>query len=1055
MTNNTKYDEIKILFNGVLAIRIGYKWGLVSNNYKPLSKIIYDYITVEGEIITLLYDGYKFCVHITDLPLKYDCIYNYNKLSNNKLWAICKINNQVGVIDTDGAILVPCKFKTIKDFNGAFWVSLLKEDGEFWGIYSYNGEKISDCVYNYTNNIIVKKKYNDKFLFGILDNHSNEIIKCEYDSIKSIYAYRYGHSHLMNKLIDKQINKDKDNALFVLHKDDYFYLYNFKHGLLPGIYDKIKFKGENAFFCYQKSSNYIDIYYLNIFLISYNLDVLDIENIINENLFIAKSNFNEKYCLLDKTGYRTPFIYDKIYIDDACKIIKAFKSVSQKQVVDIISFDGYYILQDKNNNEIELKKIPFLDILQIKENTHIALWNYNKGLIVPYNKYTKIIPNKYTNQDYIEVLLEDKLGLINEDGKEIVPCIYDFVEKYQDAFFIAKNKNKRPVFYTKNGNILNYSFIDTPEYNLVLVSKTYVPNKYKTKSRYYYQDFEYTTKDFGIINTNGVVIFECENRYNDIRIIDKNKIQIKNVLYTISNESKIENKIILGDGITFNKSCISKTKDYIQINAIKNGYAAACNNERKWGYLDILGNIVVPFIYDFVFGMRKDGTSVVKINNKYGIINTTGATILPVEYNFHGYNNSAVEPIFEKGLTLVERNKQFGFLDINYKEVIPCKYPGFLDFCFSHQLELHKLGYLIVVNKHNKIGIIKLDYPDEYFIDCIYYKDSLSIHKNTFNTTTYISMSTNNECVIIDCTNKTNKLKFSGYIVETIIKDYIILKSTNIYKSTYYAYSITNNKFISSFNYDDVGFICDKYDFLQVKKNNSWGLFNLFLEQEIIPCSYYTNFSKNHLSIYFNFNNGFAHIEKDNKYGLIDQNGNIILECKYENVKSFTNGYVAIYENFQWKIIDNFKHIIIDNLDDCLDFSDGLAAIKRCGKWGYINTNGKIIIPCKFTEVTPFSDGLAAVSFKVKWGYIDKNNQTIIPFRFTFANPFINGTAYVGEYGQYGNISKKGNYINCIESKKDYINSSDYNYDTWDAMTDGMYGDMPDGFNGDYDFLGQ
>ena len=26
--------------------------------------------------------------------------------------------------------------------------------------------------------------------------------------------------------------------------------------------------------------------------------------------------------------------------------------------------------------------------------------------------------------------------------------------------------------------------------------------------------------------------------------------------------------------------------------------------------------------------------------------------------------------------------------------------------------------------------------------------------------------------------------------------------------------------------------------------------------------------------------------------------------------------------------------------------------------------------------------------------------------------------------------------------------------DTWDAMTDGMYGDMPDGFDGDFDFLG-
>lgn len=26
--------------------------------------------------------------------------------------------------------------------------------------------------------------------------------------------------------------------------------------------------------------------------------------------------------------------------------------------------------------------------------------------------------------------------------------------------------------------------------------------------------------------------------------------------------------------------------------------------------------------------------------------------------------------------------------------------------------------------------------------------------------------------------------------------------------------------------------------------------------------------------------------------------------------------------------------------------------------------------------------------------------------------------------------------------------------DTWDVMTDGMYGDMPDGFDGDFVFMG-
>lgn len=36
-----------------------------------------------------------------------------------------------------------------------------------------------------------------------------------------------------------------------------------------------------------------------------------------------------------------------------------------------------------------------------------------------------------------------------------------------------------------------------------------------------------------------------------------------------------------------------------------------------------------------------------------------------------------------------------------------------------------------------------------------------------------------------------------------------------------------------------------------------------------------------------------------------------------------------------------------------------------------------------------------------------------------------------------------------------YCDNNDNSRDTWDAMTDGMYGDMPDGFDGDYGFLGK
>ena len=49
--------------------------------------------------------------------------------------------------------------------------------------------------------------------------------------------------------------------------------------------------------------------------------------------------------------------------------------------------------------------------------------------------------------------------------------------------------------------------------------------------------------------------------------------------------------------------------------------------------------------------------------------------------------------------------------------------------------------------------------------------------------------------------------------------------------------------------------------------------------------------------------------------------------------------------------------------------------------------------------------------------------------------------------------------ITGLEQKTNEPDYSDYdrNYmrDSWDAMTDGMYGDMPDGFDGDFDFLGR
>lgn len=56
-----------------------------------------------------------------------------------------------------------------------------------------------------------------------------------------------------------------------------------------------------------------------------------------------------------------------------------------------------------------------------------------------------------------------------------------------------------------------------------------------------------------------------------------------------------------------------------------------------------------------------------------------------------------------------------------------------------------------------------------------------------------------------------------------------------------------------------------------------------------------------------------------------------------------------------------FTTLIAPKYEDAGRFSDGLAAVKQGGKWGYINEDGKTVIPFQFDKAYPFSEGLAIV----------------------------------------------------------------------------------------------
>ena len=113
-------------------------------------------------------------------------------------------------------------------------------------------------------------------------------------------------------------------------------------------------------------------------------------------------------------------------------------------------------------------------------------------------------------------------------------------------------------------------------------------------------------------------------------------------------------------------------------------------------------------------------------------------------------------------------------------------------------------------------------------------------------------------------------------------------------------------------------------------------------------------------------------------------------------------------------------------------------------------------------EESELMDGLTYGSLLIESNANVKGLSSIVVPYLSFFNDAFQKLISSVESQKKFNSESKGRYwfsdgIHLVE--KSYNNSNeeevDYMSDTWDAMTDGMYGDMPEGFDGDFDFLGR
>ena len=137
-----------------------------------------------------------------------------------------------------------------------------------------------------------------------------------------------------------------------------------------------------------------------------------------------------------------------------------------------------------------------------------------------------------------------------------------------------------------------------------------------------------------------------------------------------------------------------------------------------------------------------------------------------------------------------------------------------------------------------------------------------------------------------------------------------------------------------------------------------------------------------------------------------------VIPCTYDSVKEFSEGLVAVKRNDKWGYVDKTGAVVVPlEYDDADPFSEGLAVVRRNWQYGFIDKTGAVVVPLGYDDAGSFSEGLAVVRRNWRYGFIDKTGAVVVPLKYDGASAFSEGLAQVERGGKFGFIDKTGQLV--------------------------------------------
>jgi len=429
-------------------------------------------------------------------------------------------------------------------------------------------------------------------------------------------------------------------------------------------------------------------------------------------------------------------------------------------------------------------------------------------------------------------------------------------------------------------------------------------------------------------------------------------------------------------------------------------------DEVKYGFIDDNGEVIVEPIYDdtrFYVGASmgssgfSEGLAPVKLKDKWGYINSKGVKIIDFKYEEAG--------LFNDGLAYVKIDGKYGYINKQGTMVIQPQY--------SKAFEFHKGVAVAQINDSygfiDKEGkwIIEPRYDGVYFGRYSYYwkkNDKVIVYKNDLQGFVHIS---NGEAKVI------TKPKYNKLFPFEEGKAYFIIVEKD--EEGFYTDSITqgyideDGKEILKWNNDEDDII-DIYSSKLKEglravqnKDEKWGFVD---KNQNIVISYKYDYVEG-------FNNSSSIVSLDDKFGVIDKRGNWLLKPEYDSINQgcvvgLEKNYFLVEKNFKERLISRSNLKLQSKTYDKIGYGEQLIPVKSEGKIGFLNHELKEVIPLQYEDCKSFeyTKGYPFVKIDDEWYVIDKTGKQL-GGPFEDIRDFRNNYAATKIGGKWGAVDDK------------------------------------------------